>query len=142
MTRRLHPGGICVRLNASRGFKQKKTRRDYCLVACPEMLLGSIDDRPHAFLDSVILQSEAVDPGESLRLLDISIDEPMRLLIPNLAKVGRSLVPTLQRVVIKMASFLLADRLLSERIRPAIDHAVLIVHRNPHVAAHFRLLGS
>src|SRR6266849_9806297 len=95
------------------------------------MLLGTVDDRSHALLHRAILGIDAVDAGEGLGLLDLTVDHPVVTLVAERTELARLLDVIGAIAVAALHAVVVAQPLFAEAVHPVPHHAVLVVDRDP-----------
>src|SRR5437667_10338012 len=99
------------------------------------MLLGAVDDRPHALLHRTVLSIDAVDAGKGLVLLDLAVDHPVVALVAEGTELARLLDIVRAVAVAALHPVVVAQPLLAETVHPVPHHAVLIVDRDPDMSS-------
>src|SRR4029453_17468223 len=107
-------------------------RHDDRAVGRFQVLLGPIDDRPHALLPPPVLGVDTINTRESLSLLDLAIDQPV---VPFVAeRAERGLVHVIRAIAAApLQTVFFGQGLVPKAIHPVPDHAILVIHRHPEV---------
>src|SRR5216683_400383 len=97
------------------------------------MLLGTVDDRSHALLHSAVLGIDAVDAGEGLGLLDLTVDHPVVALVAERTELARLLDVIGAVAIAAFEPVCVAQPLFAKAVHPVPHHAVLVVDRDPNM---------
>src|SRR5262249_23918186 len=127
------PRRVAARLHRLDGVEQQAPRRDDRAVGGTKMLLGAVDDRPHAFLHRAVLGIDPVDAGEGLVLLHLAVDHPIVALVAERAELTRLLDVIRAVAVAALHAVVVAQPLFAVAVHPVPHHAVLVVDRDPYM---------
>ena len=76
------------------------------------MLKAWIDNRPHAFLDRVVLSGNAFDPRIGLSLLNLPIDQPVLVSVSQFAEISCQLFGRTADVTAQLFAVCFRQRLM------------------------------
>src|SRR6266545_7096942 len=111
-------------------------RRDDAVIGGDEVLLGAIDDWPHAFLQRSILHGDACDAAISLAaLLRRAVHQVVVVLVGE-RPIGAGLTGRMDAFALLHRLALGAREIARRMIVVAPSPAVVVVDRNPEVAMH------
>ena len=102
------------------------------------MLLFAVDDRTHRLLYSAVLGVDAVDPGESVGLLDLTVDHPIVRLVAVAAEAVVDVDVRSEAVAahLRVLSFF-GQRRVAVGVVPVVDHDAFVVDRHPMMSVDF-----
>src|SRR5262252_1717475 len=109
-------GGIDSLPNRTCGLKQHTAHSDDRLIACAQMLLASVDDGTHAFLDRMVLRVDPLDAAVAQRLLRLAIDHPVIGFASSLTEVGGAVLRSPARAPFELVAPSYVDGRLSKTI--------------------------
>src|SRR5207247_9511219 len=124
-------------------FKKLSPRRNYRLVGLAQVLLASIDDRPHRLLHRTVLLVDPFNAGIRIIFLNAAVYSPaVGLAVLQARPEAVLVVDKGWSVAPKRLVSLLLVQGLAQAVIPVPHHAVLVVDRHRHVATKLRLRAA
>src|SRR5688572_5789590 len=104
------------------------------------MFLASVDNWPHALSYRMVLSVDTFNTRKGFKFLNLSINKPIVVFVANFPKVGALFLFAPTAHTFDGGHFFGRQRFVTKSVHPIVDHAVLVIGRNPHVALNYRIL--